>query len=365
MNFLNMNIRRFKRVLNRIARLPKDKYLIYYVLNKVWHFYLKLIKSTKVAYPSVVMLELTNHCNLDCITCPRVYDYGKVMDTGFMDVDRCKIIIDEIWPYLDSVVLTGLGETFLYQSLAEIVDYIKGKNKGIIISISTNAVVTDFLGKASKIIGQVDIIQISIDGLGNVYDMIRKNSNFIIFDKNVRTLSKMCKNTHTELRFNMVVTRDNFHQMSKLVSYAEETGIKYINFNPFNLVSATTIEPSYYDFLESKVFSTAISQLQKTRNISPVIITGINNFRTNNGFQNCGFPWTHFYICWNGFVPPCCSKPFPKEYSFGNIFNNKMMEILNNDSYRKFRAAWFKNEIPGFCYKCHAVYAGTAINNSN
>ena len=91
-----MDKRRLKKAVVRLMNLPKNQYLYYYLSNKVNHFYLKITKSTKVAYPSNIMLELTNHCNLACTTCPREYDYGKDMDKGNMTVIQAKKIIDEV-----------------------------------------------------------------------------------------------------------------------------------------------------------------------------------------------------------------------------------------------------------------------------
>jgi radical SAM protein with 4Fe4S-binding SPASM domain len=358
-----MNRRRLKKVLKRLNKLPKGEYLFFYISNKVKHFYFKIIKSTKVAYPSTIMLELTNNCNLTCTTCPREYDYGKAMDKGFMKVEQIKSIIDDLWPYLDSIGLTGMGETFLFKEIQEIVDYIKTKNKGIIISISTNAVLPSFIERVSKIINKVDTVQISIDGLEFIYENIRINASFKQLDENLRLLSKICKNTETDLMLNMVVTKENFHQMSKLVKYAEEIDIEYLDFTLFNLVSVTNIDRTYYDFYKSNDFLNAFSQLKETINDSPKVLVTTRNFKTDNSFQKCPFPWTHFYICWNGFVPPCCAKPFPKELSFGNVFNTNMIDILNNEEYRKFRTLWYKNITPDFCNKCHFIDIAPINNN--
>jgi MoaA/NifB/PqqE/SkfB family radical SAM enzyme len=205
-----MNIRRIKKALKRIAKLPMNKYLLWYLVNKTKHTYLRLSKSTKVAYPSTVMLELTNHCNLACTTCPREYAYGQAMDKGNMSVSQAKKIIDELWPYLDSIGLTGMGETFLYKDIAEVVDYIKSKNKGIIISVSTNAMLPNFLEIIPKLINKIDTIQISIDGIGEVYELIRKKASFQQLDSNLREISKLCKGTGTDLMLNMVVTKENY-----------------------------------------------------------------------------------------------------------------------------------------------------------
>jgi len=350
-----MNKRRLNKALKRIANLPKNKYLLSYMANKAKHGYLKLSKSTKVAYPSTIMLELTNHCNLACTTCPREYDYGKEMDKGRMSVNQAKLIIDELWPYLDSVGLTGMGETFLYKEIEEVVNYIKFKNRGIIISVSTNAMLSNFIETVSKLINKIDTIQISIDGLGKVYESIRINASFQTLDKNLRQLSQMCAGTDTTLMLNMVVTKENYLQMPSLVEYAEEVGIDYLDFTLFNLASVTNIERSYYDFYKSEEFLKVVSELEEKINNTTNITVTNRNFKTDNSFQKCPFPWSHFYICWNGFVPPCCAKPFPKELHFGNVFDNKVIDVLNSDSFKEFRTLWYENKTPDFCDKCHFI----------
>lgn len=348
-----MNKRRLSKAIKRIKNLPKGKYLFLYSTNKVKHFYYKAIKSTKVAYPSTIMLELTNHCNLACTTCPREYRYGKEMDKGSMKVESAKKIIDEVWPYLDSIGLTGMGETFLYKEINEIVNYIKEKNEGIIISVSTNAVVANFIEKVSGLIGKIDTIQVSIDGLEDTYEKIRKKSDFKLLDKNLRTLSETARNTDTDIMLNMVVTKENYKHMPLLIKYAKEVNIKYVDFTLFNLASVTDIEQSYYSFYQSEEFLKSIDELEQTIKNTPEIIVTERNFKTDNSFQKCPFPWTHFYICWNGYVTPCCAKPFPKELNFGNVFNSRIIDVLNSNEYREFRMLWFKNTPPDFCYKCH------------
>jgi MoaA/NifB/PqqE/SkfB family radical SAM enzyme len=350
-----MNKRRLKKAFRRIARLPGNRYLLLYLANKVRHFWYQFTKSTRVAYPSTIMLELTNHCNLACTTCPREYDYGKDMDKGTMTVDQAKKVIDELWPYLDSIGLTGMGETFMCGHIGEVVDYIKTKNKGIIISVSTNAQLPDFFNRVTSLIGRIDTIQVSIDGLDDVYESIRKKALFKRLDENLRMMTKLCSGTHTDLMLNMVVTRQNYHQMPALVQYAEELGIDFLDFTLLNLASVTQIDRSYYEFYKSPEFLKVLAELEETiRKTSRVTVTH-KNFKTDNGFQKCPFPWSHFYICWNGFMAPCCAKPFPKELNFGNAFESKVIDVLNSNSYREFRELWYANKTPGFCEKCHFI----------
>ena len=142
--------------------------------------------------------------------------------------------------------------------------------------------------------------------------------------------------------------------MPDLVKYAEEVGVRYLNFTLFNLASVTDIELDYYKFYSS---SELLSVLKKTDEViakNPNVIVTNRHFKKSNGsFQKCHFPWSNFYICWDGFIVPCCAKPFPKELNFGNVFDNKVINVLNSKDYQKFRTRWYKNEAPAFCNKCH------------
>jgi radical SAM protein with 4Fe4S-binding SPASM domain len=350
-----MNKRRLKKAIKRALYLPLNKQLHKYLANKARHFYYKLTNSTKVAYPSTIMIELTNHCNLKCTTCPREYTYGDEMDKGTMKLKEAKRIIDEAWPYLDSVGLTGLGETFLYKEMEEMASYIKAKNKGIIISVSTNAMLPNFIERVKPVINKIDTIQISIDGLGDVYDKIRINANFDELDHNLRALSALCKGTETTLMLNMVVTEENYHQMPDLVKYCEEVGIDYMDFSLFNLASVTDIDRSYYQLYKSEPFLEKVTELEEViKSCKKVYVTN-RNFKTENGFKKCYYPWSHFYITWDGYVPPCCAKPFPKEKSFGNVFSENLIDTLNSPDYLEWREMWYKNIAPDFCDKCHLI----------
>lgn len=350
-----MNKRKLKKAIKRILNLPKGKYFFLYFANKFKHFYLKSIKSTKVAYPSTIMLELTNHCNLACTTCPREYDFGKAMDKGNMNIEFAKKIIDETWFYLDSIGLTGMGETFLYKEIEEIVNYIKNKNKGIIVSISTNAVLPNFIEKASKLLGKIDTIQISIDGIDEIYEKIRIKSDFKTLDSNLRSLSKLASNSGTDIMLNMVVTKENYMQMPLLVKYTNEIGMKFLDFTLLNLAAVTNVDQSYYNFYQSPQFFKIVNELDETIKNTPNVLVTERNFKTDNSFQKCPFPWTHFYFCWDGFAVPCCAKPFPKELNFGNVLNSKVINVLNSKSYQGFRRQWFNNTPPQFCNKCHFI----------
>lgn len=350
-----METRRLKKAIYRLRHLPKNKYLFAYLNNKKKNYLHRKNNSLEVAYPSTIMLELTNHCNLHCTTCAREYGYGKEMDKGFITFEQAKNVIDELWCYLDSIGLTGMGETFMYKDIDKIVDYIKSKNKGIIISISTNAMLPDFIERASKVIDKIDTIQISIDGIDDTYELIRKNAKFSRLTTNVTELVKLAEGTKTSLMFNMVVTKENYHQMSDLIAYSSKIGVKYLNFTILNLASLTETEVDYYDFYHSKEFLETLTEVNNAKAKFKDVEVSFWDYELENGFNKCSFPWSHFYVCWDGYVTPCCAKPFPKELHFGNVFEEGVMNVLNSKAYQKFRQLWYDNKTPRFCEKCHFI----------
>jgi len=350
-----MNKIKLHKALKRVTNLPRGKYLFLYLFNKSKHFYYRLIKSTKVAYPSTIMLELNNHCNLHCTTCPREYAYGKQMDKGYITLEQAQKVVDELWPYLDSIGLTGMGETFLFREMEQIVDYIRAKNKGIIITLSTNAMLPGFITLAKKVVGKVDIIHVSIDGLGETYEKIRIGANFEQFDRNVAELARLCRGTETTVFLDMVVTKENYHQLPAMIPYCREKGVRGFYHTTFNLSSVTDTDAEYYQFYHSPEFLEVLKKLKEAGKKYPEVEVTSWDYKGKNGFQKCFFPWDYFYICWDGYVTPCCAKPFPKELNFGNVFENGAMAVLNGKTFRKFRIMWQKNQTPDFCRKCHFI----------
>ncbi len=93
-----MTRRKIRKIVKRAIHLPRGSNLFKYIANKIYAYFLKKSKSLKVAYPSTIMLEVTNHCNLKCITCPREYLFGDQMDKGHMNFEKLKKIVDEAYP---------------------------------------------------------------------------------------------------------------------------------------------------------------------------------------------------------------------------------------------------------------------------
>ncbi|MFN3940886.1 MAG: radical SAM protein, partial [Chitinophagales bacterium] len=294
-----INKRRIQKALRRVRSLPGGINFFKYTSNKLYAAYLKAIGSTRVAHPSSIMLEVTNHCNLKCITCPREYQFGEEMAKGFMDIQQLKKIIDQAYPYVDSIGLTGLGETLLYKQLPEALDYIRSKNKGIITTISINAHLPDSIELVKRIADKLDTLQISMDGVGEIYENVRLRGEYPLFYNNVKGIVEYCRDKRADVMFNFVAIKENYHTMAEVVEVAAELGVTDVNITPFNVAAVTAHGIDYYDFFHTDAFKNELRRAKQKADALQSVRLTIWDIKSKNEFKKCHLPWSHFYISWD------------------------------------------------------------------
>jgi len=301
------------------------------------------------ALPDSFMIELTNTCNISCITCPREYEYGQAMNIGSMNYNKLLKLLDEILPIASSINLTGLGETFLYKKLPEITHYISTDEIDHAIFLSTNAQTTNCLSMLENIKDTVNLVQISMDGINSVYQEVRNGADFGRFANNVKNMARILNGSSTSLMFNMVAFGDNFHTIPDVLNFAKEAGVPHVHINSRNLVTMPSIDLKEYDLYRSDEFLDAIAKGKELAHELEI------EFTTFENTEYCSLVYNHFYITWDGFLVPCCAKPFPKELNFGNVFQDSLHECIHNYQNSEFRADWDNSIVPEFCYRCHTV----------
>ena len=352
-----VSTRKIKKLLRVIPKLVFDKNLFLFSSNfakRCWGRY-KCDSSKNMPYPTTLMLELTNKCNLHCLTCPREHGYGREMEVGDMSFDSARKILDQALPYLGSLGLTGLGETLFAPNLAEVAKYVKQRKPGVIIFISTNANFPGFIEKVMPVLDHVDTIQVSTDGVGDTYEDIRVGASFDTLYKNLEALVPEATSRGVDVMFNMVITKRNFRSMPEVIRMAEKIGVGYVNFTCFNLASVTSVPVSYYDFFKGDEYRGVLELTKRVASeCKDVEVTGLD-FMGSPGIRKCGLMWNQFQINHDGEVPPCCAKPFPKEYSFGNVCDTPLIDVLNSDNAKQFRSHWVKGKPHPFCQKCSFV----------
>jgi radical SAM protein with 4Fe4S-binding SPASM domain len=129
-------------------------------------------------YPLLVDLELSSVCNLKCKMCYTITDeFKQKVKKGLMDWELYTKIIDEIAGKVFALRLSLRGEATLHKRFVDCVRY--AKEKGIPeVSVLTHGGKLEQPFFESIVEAGIDWISISIDGLKESYDPIRKPLKF-------------------------------------------------------------------------------------------------------------------------------------------------------------------------------------------
>lgn len=139
--------------------------------------------------PRVVLIEGTNKCNAECVTC----SHKKMKRSqGIMDMDLYKKIVDECSSLnVYSVHPYGFGEPLLDPLLVERIKYAKKKSIPYVPIFSNWSVLTE--SKMVELINSgLDEIYVSYYGTNKqVYEKVRKNIDFDIVNNNIEKFLKI------------------------------------------------------------------------------------------------------------------------------------------------------------------------------
>jgi sulfatase maturation enzyme AslB (radical SAM superfamily) len=145
-------------------------------------------------YPLLVDLEISSICNLKCPMCYTITDeFKKKVKTGLIKPELFFKIIDEIGGNVPALRLSLRGEPLLHKEIIRFVSY--AKKKGIKeISFLTNLGKIDRVTFTELMQAGVDWITVSIDGVDEVYESIRKPLKFKETFEKIRYIREI-KNT--------------------------------------------------------------------------------------------------------------------------------------------------------------------------
>jgi len=151
----------------------EEEYSIY---RKNWRDFAE--KKTVSDYPLLVDIELSSLCNLHCKMCYTITDeFKNKVNATRMDWDVYKKIIDEISGKVPAIRLSLRGEAMLHKRFTECVDYAKSKGIGEVSTLTHGGLLTsEFFINIAK--SGIDWITISIDGIEETYEQIRKPLKF-------------------------------------------------------------------------------------------------------------------------------------------------------------------------------------------
>ena len=267
--------------------------------------------------PIAIGIELTNHCNLNCIEC---YTGSGMMkrEKGFMSLDLFDKIINEIGPSLFNINLYFQGESMLHPKFFT---FLK-KAKGIHSTVSTNGHFIDRESAEKILKSKLKKLIISLDGMDQeTYSGYRVNGNLATVLSGLQHIAEARKKISSRLKIEIqfIVNRLNESQIGEARRFCSESGftLKLKSMQVINSYSHSLWIPSNDNF----------SRYRKHN----------EKYEIKNELPNrCARLWFNPVVTWDGKVLPCC---FDKDAShiMGDLNEDTFKDIWEGPRYRLFR----------------------------
>lgn len=141
-------------------------------------------------YPLLVDLELSSVCNLRCPMCYTITDkFKQHVDTKRMDFALFTRVIDEIGGKVPAIRLSLRGEATLHTKFVDCIRYAKSKGIREVSTLTHGGKLTlPYFEKITR--AGIDWITISVDGVGETYERIRKPIKFAQILDNIKGIKR-------------------------------------------------------------------------------------------------------------------------------------------------------------------------------
>jgi len=283
------------------------------------------LKDISKGYPVFMNIELTNRCNLNCVTCPRQSMTRKI---GDMNLELFEKIINESAGLVRHIRLHFMGEPLFHGELLKIIDLCS--TNSIRTILSTNVTLLDETMSKRLLTSGLNQLVLCMDGTTkDTYEKIRVGASF-------------------------EVTKDN---ILRFLKKREELG----RFGPQIFLNILETKINQHQFLEFKKEWEKFEDLVVGTKLLTDWAGGVPNIESilikHKDAQSvqipCDILWTEITILWDGRVVPCC-RDFNGTTILGDINRDSIRSMWNSKTMRWIRSQHLRgrqSEVP-LCTNC-------------
>ncbi|MBM3245398.1 MAG: radical SAM protein [Candidatus Omnitrophica bacterium] len=276
-------------------------------------------KAVVSGFPTELTIEITNHCNLDCIFCPR----SKMKrPKGFMDFRMFKGLVDQAKGYLELIDFDLMGETVLHPQIVEFVSYCR--RSGIRTMLSSNMMLTDSKLVQELISAGLDMLTMDIDAATpQTYGVLRRGGDFGKVKQNIESVLGLGDRRLFKV-IKMVYTALNKHEAGIFQEMWRGKGADYERLSPYENMDKQLLELN------------AVPENKRCGRRSP-----------------CVQLWRKFAVCWDGTAVACCDD-YDKFSVLGDVNNDSIMDIWNGGPMVNLRRKHVSADLhtAPFCREC-------------
>lgn len=283
-------------------------------------------------FPSQVIIDVTEVCNLACIHCPHPEFKKSDSYTGkSLDIEIHNRVIDEIAINGKNITqyirYTANGEPLTHPKIYDMLDY-SVKNSGTFVTLTTNAKILNESRITKLLESGLHMIDISIDAFKeDTYKNIRVMGDLIVTRQNVNTLLTLKKQikAKTKIIVSFIEQPNNSSEIEDFKSYWQEQGVD----------------------------SVIIRRLHSAAGAVTKIADHLKKDQVNIERYPCLYVWERISIAPNGDVL-FCPQDWLHGSKIGTFSESSIKEIWHSKAYTDLRDAHLKNAFANhkFCGNC-------------
>jgi MoaA/NifB/PqqE/SkfB family radical SAM enzyme len=183
--------------------------------------------------PSRLYIECTAACNISCAEacCAPETGITKTRQTGMLDFDLFRRVVDEAGPGLVRIDFFNYGEAFLHKRAIEMCEYIKARFPQIYLYTSTNGLMFTEESARRLVHSGIDEVTFSIDGATQEsYVKYRRRGKFDVAIRNLRVMADEKRRARRDLpvlnwRYILFNWNDSDEEMNRARQLAAELKI--------------------------------------------------------------------------------------------------------------------------------------------
>ena len=284
------------------------------------------------AFPSQIIVDVTEVCNLACIHCPHpTFKQSKHYAARYLEPELNDKMVDEVQRHGKGVTqyirYTSEGEPLIHPKGYDMIEHAV-RHSGVYVTLTTNGTIMNEKRTRKLLDAGVHLIDISIDAFTpETYAKVRVNGNLEVTQGNVLRLLQWVRDSgrRTKVIVSYVEQPENLHETADFERYWRDQGADYVVVR--HLHSAAGGVPE----VAQKMWAALAGEKRRP----------------------CLYPWERIVLNPRGHLAFC-----PADWTHGSTVvdyrSTTIRDAWQGDFYRALREAHLKNDYSchGFCGQC-------------
>ncbi|MBM3254030.1 MAG: radical SAM protein [Candidatus Omnitrophica bacterium] len=296
--------------------------------------------------PSIIAIESSNRCFLNCITCPIPTQMKR--QKGDMSLSTFRLLLSQINWKINKLNWAFGGEPLLNKDIWQMVKL--ASESGIYSRIDTNGILLNQF-EEEIFTSNLRVLNIVFEGFSKESTTtFRQGYDYEHVIRNIKGISKIKQRIGAKypvIGLNFLVKKDNENEIEATLEFARKLKLDYVTLKSINICPSDWLSEEYVQAIGDKYLPVKRIDLcryeKKDGRWVPKEI--LNDF--------CRYLLDSVTITWDGKVLPCCFD-YDASMIVGNIHSEDLKTIWRNKRFSDIRNRIFGNSL-SICNNCTSV----------